>query len=184
MAGDRPLNERQQRFVEHYIATGNGAASVRAAGYSSKRADDYAHDLLKDPRIRAAVDAARSETRARARKSADDVLERLEQLAFATLRDVADWGPGRLDLREAAGLPDGAAAAVKKVKVKHGEHGVELGIELHDPIKPLLALAQHHGLVGKGAEGGVDAPAAPASGAAFAFSDPFGELARERDPQP
>src|SRR5688572_22196959 len=50
---ERPLNERQVRFVEAYRATGNGAESARQAGYSGtpQALGVHAARLLKDARV-------------------------------------------------------------------------------------------------------------------------------------
>jgi phage terminase small subunit len=63
------LSRRQQAFVEFYARPGekhgepclNAAAAVRLAGYSHKRAEATAFKLLRQPKVRAAVDAMRAE---------------------------------------------------------------------------------------------------------------------------
>jgi hypothetical protein len=55
-----PLNPKQQRFVIAYCgdeAFGNGSAAARLAGYSAKSAYTTQNELLRNPKVRAAVDA-------------------------------------------------------------------------------------------------------------------------------
>jgi len=52
------LNERQKAFVDCYIQTGgNLSESARRAGYSPKNAGATGIELLKNPKIQAAIDA-------------------------------------------------------------------------------------------------------------------------------
>lgn len=52
------LNERQKAFVDFYIQTsGNLSESARRAGYSTKNSGVQGFELLKNPKIQAAIDA-------------------------------------------------------------------------------------------------------------------------------
>lgn len=51
------LTVKQRRFVEEYVVDFNGAAAVLRAGYTTKWAKRLAHEMLKHPGIRAAIDA-------------------------------------------------------------------------------------------------------------------------------
>lgn len=51
------LTDRQRRFVEHYVALGNGAQAARQAGYKDGAGIyETASDLLRKPEIRQAID--------------------------------------------------------------------------------------------------------------------------------
>ena len=49
------LNERQKAFVDFYIQTGNLSKSAKEAGYSAKNASATGIELLKNPKIQAAI---------------------------------------------------------------------------------------------------------------------------------
>ena len=49
------LNERQKAFIDFYIQTGNLSESARKAGYSAKNASATGIELLKNPKIQAAI---------------------------------------------------------------------------------------------------------------------------------
>lgn len=50
------LNDRQALFVDFYIQTGNASESARKAGYSSKSAMQIGCELLRNAKIRKAID--------------------------------------------------------------------------------------------------------------------------------
>ena len=50
------MTERQKRFIDFYIETGNAAESARRAGYSDKNADVEGARLLVNAKIRAEID--------------------------------------------------------------------------------------------------------------------------------
>ena len=50
------MTERQARFIDYYIQTGNASEAARQAGYSERTARIHAAQLLTKPNIRAAVD--------------------------------------------------------------------------------------------------------------------------------
>lgn len=49
------LNERERKFVERFMATGNATTSAAAAGYSRKAAGQIGYRLLKKSQIQAAI---------------------------------------------------------------------------------------------------------------------------------
>lgn len=51
------LNDRQKAFVDFYIQTGNLSKSAKEAGYSAKNASATGIELLKNPKIQAAINA-------------------------------------------------------------------------------------------------------------------------------
>lgn len=50
------MNERQRKFVDEYILTGNASEAARRAGYSAKTAGSIGERLLKNVEVRAALD--------------------------------------------------------------------------------------------------------------------------------
>jgi phage terminase small subunit len=46
------LTLNQKSFCEHYAKSGNGAESVRLAGYNTKNPDKIAYQLLENTRMR------------------------------------------------------------------------------------------------------------------------------------
>ena len=50
------LTEKQQRFVDYFIETGNAAEAARKAGYSEKTAPWIGQENLQKPTIKAAIE--------------------------------------------------------------------------------------------------------------------------------
>lgn len=85
------LNEKQWRFVVHYVADPNGAKAARLAGYSEHTAAEIASENLRKPAISAAIShliAKRAQMHAH---SADQVLQGIARIAFMPDEEM----PGR-----------------------------------------------------------------------------------------
>lgn len=50
MSGEK-INERQKRFIDNYIKTGNATESARLAGYNKKTASVIGYENLRKPNI-------------------------------------------------------------------------------------------------------------------------------------
>lgn len=71
------MNERQKRFVDFYIKTGNASEAARSAGYSKRTAGIIGDENLKKPYIRKEIDARLKEMASRRVADAQEVLEHL-----------------------------------------------------------------------------------------------------------
>lgn len=132
------LTDKQQLFVQHYVACLNGAEAARRAGYAPASARQIASENLSKPDIRAAVDAALAE----AAMPAGEVLARLTDHARGSMDDfLSVSGRGvRLDLKRAKEL--GVLHLVKKYSKT--DRGVS--VELYDRHAALELLGKHHRL--------------------------------------
>jgi phage terminase small subunit len=75
------LTDRQRRFVEEYVAGGNGAKAAKAAGYKDGPGIyETASTLLRKPEIREAVDARQADLANQLGYTRQWVLERLEEV--------------------------------------------------------------------------------------------------------
>ncbi len=61
MAGAGPIKERERRFVEHFMASGNATKAAGQAGYSRKTASQIGYRLLRKVQIQQAI-AERAES--------------------------------------------------------------------------------------------------------------------------
>ena len=50
------LTEKQKRFIDYYIETGNATEAAKKAGYSKKTAAVTGHDNLRKPNIKSAIE--------------------------------------------------------------------------------------------------------------------------------
>lgn len=71
------LTERQRRFVDYYIQTGNASEAARRAGYSVKTAYSIGEENLRKPEIRQAVERRLKELESHRIAETKEVLEHL-----------------------------------------------------------------------------------------------------------
>ena len=84
------LTPKRQRFIEEYLVDLNATRAYRAAGYAG---DDNVcavegHRLLSDPKVGAAIAAAKAERSERTRIDAEWLLTRLAAEATADVNDL------------------------------------------------------------------------------------------------
>ena len=71
------LTERQKRFVDYYIQTGNASEAARRAGYSKKTAYSIGEENLRKPEIRRAIEKRLGEMQSQRIAETKEVLEHL-----------------------------------------------------------------------------------------------------------
>ncbi len=110
------MNDKQRRLVREYVkGLSNGAAAARRAGYSAAMARAQSATLLRDPEVKAAIERALAARERRTLITADRVLEEYARIAFADIRNYADWNKKGVTLRAPDELSDDDAAAVAEV---------------------------------------------------------------------
>ena len=87
------LSAKQKRFVEELLVDMNAAAAARRAGYSERAARQKGWELLQNPEVQKAVQAAREEQQKRTEITADYVLTRLQTIVERCMEE--DWDPAQ-----------------------------------------------------------------------------------------
>jgi phage terminase small subunit len=77
---DMKLTEKQKRFADYYIETGNGAEAARQAGYQGKNHDNIATENLRKLAIRSYIDERIAEKDKERIASQDEILETLTKI--------------------------------------------------------------------------------------------------------
>lgn len=144
MSTDR-LKPRHQKFVDQYLIDLNATQAAIRVGYSARGAGRYAAKLLRRPRIAAAVNKVLAAREEKARITGDRVLIEYSRMAFANMRDFADWGAKGVILREKNDLSEADAAAIAEI-LPSDSNGKGGKIKLYDKKAALDALARHLGL--------------------------------------
>lgn len=97
------LTEKQRRFVDYYVETGNASEAARRAGYSEKTAGWIGQENLQKPTIKAAIDARLKDLEDKRIAKADEVLEFLTSTLRGEVKEervvVEGTGEGRSDAR-------------------------------------------------------------------------------------
>ena len=84
----KELTTQQAAFVEHYTLHGNARASARAAGYGDSPGVSYG--LMRDPKIKAAIDEHRRGAAERAGLNADMLLQQITAVINLDLAKLYD----------------------------------------------------------------------------------------------
>lgn len=97
------LTEKQRRFVDYYVETGNKTEAAKKAGYSEKTAASIGDENLRKPAIKAAIDARLKELEDKRIARADEVMQFLTSTLRGEVKEervvVEGTGEGRSDAR-------------------------------------------------------------------------------------
>ena len=137
------------RFCQEIVADiemNTPRAAIRA-GYANPA---YGWKLMRKQKIKDRINELRAERKERLKADADDVLQKLVQLANTNIVDFLQWDGGMLDFEDSKNISRSKLYAVKKVKQTIrgvGRNQIEtFSIELEDKQKPLALLMRHLGL--------------------------------------
>ena len=81
----KPLNMRQQKFVDYYVTSGNATRAAEAAGYA--HANHQAFRLLGNISVKASIEAIRDEMAKDTEDRRDKWINALEQLGTLAEKD-------------------------------------------------------------------------------------------------
>ena len=142
------LTSKQILFCNEYIIDNNARRAAIRAGFSQKRATEYAYQLKKNPEIKKLIERLQAEHLEAIGITAQKVLEEYAKIGFSNLSDFVNGNNRVLELKH---LPKNISAAVKKIKQvsKIDGDGVETitaEIELHDKVQALNKMAEKLGL--------------------------------------
>lgn len=76
------LTEKQRRFCEYYLITGNGFQSAKKAGYKETYCNDISYQNLSNPKIRRELEKMRQKMTSENIITAEKVLEQLTSIAL------------------------------------------------------------------------------------------------------
>lgn len=144
------LTPRQARFVDEYLIDFNGTQAAIRAGYSPKTAESQAWRLLRNAKVKAAVEAGKEKRHTSAVMSATEALERATVIARLDIREFF-WGDGMLKPVSEWTPEMGAQASRLEVIIKNAEAGdghtdTVHKLAFHDVHKALEFLGRHHGV--------------------------------------
>lgn len=118
------MTPRQRRFVQEYLVDLNASAAARRAGYAGgASADVQASRLLRNVKVKAAIDAAMAARAERTKISADRVIAELAKIGFANMQDyvrLTSDGDAMLDFN---GIDRDQFAAIGEITVEDFTEG-------------------------------------------------------------
>jgi len=137
------LTEKQKRFVDYYIETGNATEAARKAGYSEKTARSVGAENLTKPDIRKAIDEALQQLQSERIADAKEVMEYLtavmrreykECVVVTTSEEVSTY------------VPDETGKMRKQTVRKETPQVVEIPARLADANKAAELIGKRYGL--------------------------------------
>lgn len=81
------LTQKQKKFADEYIKSGNITHSAIRAGYSEKSAVSVGHETLRNPKVKAYIDSILSKENLNNILSQQEALELLKQMAFGEITE-------------------------------------------------------------------------------------------------
>ena len=147
LLGPNKLTPRQRMFLTAYISGPVGVRGIAtraafAAGFS--RSDPgVGQYLLKHDGVRKEI----AKYLAKWDRQAQDVIDELHRIAFADLREVAEWDGTFASPLPSDEITDDAAASVAEVSVTATPNGPVAKIKQHDKSAALGLLTKFYGLV-------------------------------------
>ena len=139
------LKPKHRRFVEEYLDSFNAKEAARQAGYGSRNPHSTAYRLMRRPDIAAAIEAALGARTEEIRITADRVVQEYAKIAFADMRDFANWGPEGVTMRPKEELGAREGAIIAGFDRAPGD-GQVAQVRLYDKKAALDALARHLGM--------------------------------------
>lgn len=140
------LTDKQRKFVSEYLVDLNATQAAIRAGYSERTAKSQGQRLLTNVDVSAALAAAQAEREQRTEITQDRVVSELAKIAFGSARDVMEWGPSGVMLKNSDDLTDDQAAGVAEVSESTTKDGGSLKLKRHDKVKALELLGRHLGM--------------------------------------
>jgi phage terminase small subunit len=140
------LTQKQQRFVEEYLVSGNGRRAAIRAGYSAKTADAAASRLLRNVKVSRVLAAGRRDLTVRTGLSQDRVVLELAKIAFGDIGKLFDEHGQPKRLFELSDDIGPAVRSLKASEVRDSTGAVRrrrFSITMHDKHRALALLLKH-----------------------------------------
>lgn len=146
-----PLTTLQRRFVEiyHSMKKPKQAKAWQLAGSKTtgKTAEVEACRTLKKPQVKAYLKKLQKKSEERAEKTAGEIIEELENLAFSKITDYLSFGKKGVTFKESSKLTPAQIAAIAEVGQKETKGGkISKHLKLRDKEGPLHKLGLRYGI--------------------------------------
>lgn len=120
MTASDALSPKHRLFLDEYRKDRNGAAAAKRAGYSAKRANVTAAELLARDDVKAALAEVDTGNRVAAELTEQRIIDELSVIAFADIgKVVEDWPAPIVNVKRAALVDLGKHLGMFKDRVEH-----------------------------------------------------------------
>lgn len=139
------LNHKQQRFVDEYMIDSNAYRAYCMAGYSGRGNSGYvsASQLLKNPKVKAAIEHRRGLISATLKVTQEDVIKELKLIAFSNIGDYVQFGGKKVRLKASHELSREHLSVIEQVVEQTNTAGLKsIKLKLHPKLAALGILAK------------------------------------------
>jgi phage terminase small subunit len=140
---------RHAEFVVNYVNKKfNGMQAVIATGYSANGAGVTANRLLKNTKIKAALEWVKAQVLEEIEVSEDNILTELARIGFARMSDICSMDEqGNVRFVATDSLSEKGNASIASVKQRTLPNGIkEIEIKQHNKQSALVKLGEHIGM--------------------------------------
>lgn len=148
---DKPvLTPKEEAFAAGLAAGLTQAAAYRAAFPNSTRWKDEtvwsrASELAKTSKVQGRYEHLLQNAADKNDITIERIIAEVAKVAFGDARDVMEWGPSGVRLKDSTTITDAAAAAVAEVTETTSMNGGSLKLKRHDKLGALKFLAEIKG---------------------------------------
>lgn len=136
----KKLTQKQQRFVDEYIISGNATQAAIKAGYSKKYANTNVTKLLQNTTVKSAIDERNAEIQSEKIMDMTEVMERLSAMArgetmeetVTNKGEVVETAPKNSDKLRAMELIGKRHGAWTDRKEVSGNLDIDIGVGEYD----------------------------------------------------
>lgn len=140
------LTDQQEAFCREYSVDFNGRRAAEAAGYTKRRADVTASELLRKPTVQRRLAEMAQERKVWAGVTKERIIEELARIAFADISKVMKWDKNGVTISDSKELAEEVLAAIAEIKDIPGKFGSTRAVKLHGKLEALQMLGRHFGL--------------------------------------
>lgn len=138
------LNEKQKTFCREFLRDFNATKAAVRSGYSEKTARSIGSENLSKPDVQQYIQALAIEMNAKTDNQIEAIIAELQIVAFGSMRDVADWGPDGVYIKDSSILRHEAKLIAEVAEVSNEKTGSKVKVKLHDKLKALELLGRYH----------------------------------------
>ena len=110
----KKLTPKQQKFVNEFLIDMNGTQAAIRAGFSAKRADAIAYNLLRKTEIQEAIKLRRNDLARKTEVTQERIVLEMSRLAFMDIRNLFNDDGSPVPIKQ---LSDAAAACISGIQV-------------------------------------------------------------------
>lgn len=139
---ERPLTQKELRFIDEYMIDLNATQAAIRAGYSKKTANEIGYENMIKPRIRNIIRQKQLHRQVNSSITADMIIKELIRIGFSDVKDVVNWNGWVVTPKNADELTEDQTAAISEMVPN--KFGVK--IKMHDKVAALEKLGKHLGI--------------------------------------